>query len=381
MSGNRRRLISLILFSILAIWGGVIVSHRISAIGPQNKPKTHLNAKQELGKAIFFDTTLSSPEGMSCSTCHTPAVGFADTLARMTSEGAVKGLFANRNSMSACYTMYVPSLHYSKSDSTWVGGLFWDGRARSLADQASQPFVNPLEMHCSNDISVAEKVKTRPYYSQLLALYNKPKDDVALFNCITDALAAYESSPELNPFSSKFDAVQAGKATFTQEEKSGFELFQGNGKCAQCHVVTKDPKAHKALFTDHTYDNLGIPKNEHNRFLDMPPVHNPHGHHYVDLGLGPIVKDPAQNGKFRVPTLRNIALTSPYGHNGYFSTLEDIVHFYNVRDDGKSYPRPEYSETVNHAEMGNLGLTPQEEADIVAFLKTLTDGYTPAQPK
>jgi cytochrome c peroxidase len=99
------------------------------------------------------------------------------------------------------------------------------------------------------------------------------------------------------------------------------------------------------------------------------------------LVWGPIVKDPMQNGKFRVPTLRNIALTAPYGHNGYFNTLEEIVHFYNVRDDGKTYPHPEYPATVNHDEMGNLGLTPAEEADIVAFLKTLTDGYTPAQDK
>jgi cytochrome c peroxidase len=381
MFGNRRSLITITITAILAIWGGVILSQRISAIGPQNRPAIHLNAKQELGKAIFFDTALSSPEGMSCSTCHTPAVGFSDTLSRMTSEGAVKGLFANRNSMSACYTMYIPSLHFSKKDGSWVGGLFWDGRARSLADQASKPFVNPLEMHCSNDISVAEKVKTRPYFTQLLALYRNPKGDEAIFKCITDALAAYKSSPELNPFSSKFDAVQAGKSLFTAQEQNGLDLFKGKGKCAQCHVTTNDPKAHKVLFTDHTYDNLGIPRNEHNRFLDMPPVHNPEGHRYVDLGLGPIVKDPMQNGKFRVPTLRNIALTAPYGHNGYFNTLEEIVHFYNVRDDGKTYPHPEYPATVNHDEMGNLGLTPAEEADIVSFLKTLTDGYTPAQDK
>jgi cytochrome c peroxidase len=130
MFGNRRSLITITITAILAIWGGVILSQRISAIGPQNRPAIHLNAKQELGKAIFFDTALSSPEGMSCSTCHTPAVGFSDTLSRMTSEGAVKGLFANRNSMSACYTMYIPSLHFSKKDGSWVGGLFWDGKSQ-----------------------------------------------------------------------------------------------------------------------------------------------------------------------------------------------------------------------------------------------------------
>ena len=105
----------------------------------------------------------------------------------------------------------------------------------------------------------------------------------------------------------------------------------------------------------------------------MPAEYNIQGESYIDLGLGAIVNDSTENGKFRVPTLRNIALTAPYGHNGYFKTLEEIVHFYNVRDVSNEFPPAEYPATVNYDELGNLGLSPEEEAAIVAFLLLLTD--------
>jgi cytochrome c peroxidase len=363
-------------FIILAVFASIVIAQRSSkAAGFLKKDKTSLDAKTSIGKKIFFDTSLSSPEGMSCATCHTPEKGFADTLSRMTSEGAVKGLFSNRNSMSVSYSMYVPPLHYSRKDHTYLGGLFWDGRARTLADQASKPFVNPVEMACKDDREVVSKVKKAPYYQQFLKIYSYPDDDQSIFSCITDALQRYEESSEINPFTSKFDAVMQRQETFTSSEARGLSLFEGKGKCAQCHVTTPDPKAHRPLFTDHTYDNLGIPRNEESHYYSMPPEINSAGHDYIDLGLGDIVKNPGENGKFRVPTLRNIALTAPYGHNGYFKTLEDIVHFYNVRDDGHSYPPAEYPETVNKEEMGALGLSKDEEADIVAFLKTLTDRH------
>jgi cytochrome c peroxidase len=375
------RYIPLAVAAILAASSVMLIASRLGtpadAGTPQHRSGGGLNEKELLGKEIYYDATLSSPPGMACATCHRPEVGFADTLHRMTSEGIVHGRFSNRNSMSAAYTAFVPELHYNAADSTWVGGLFWDGRAKSLADQASKPFTNPLEMACSNDIEVVEKVRRRPYFQQIMKLYGNPSGDEEVFAAVTDLLATYESSYELNTFSSKFDAVQEGKAAFTAEEARGFELFKNKGKCANCHIVTPDPKAGHVLFTDFTYDNLGIPRNMKSGFLRQPKKLNPSGRKYIDLGLGEIVHDPAENGKFRVPTLRNIYFTAPYGHNGYFTTLEDIVHFYNVRDDGHSYPPPAYPATVNHAEMGNLGLSAQDEADIVAFLKTLSDNWKP----
>jgi cytochrome c peroxidase len=235
---------------------------------------------------------------------------------------------------------------------------------------------NPLEMGNANDKMVVDKVKKAKYYRLFKKIYGSLDDDVAIFDAIADAIAAYERSVEVNPFSSKYDAFLEGKYKFTAEEERGMELYINKGLCANCHVITPDPQARRVLFTDHTYDNLGIPKDPDNPFYTIPRAHNPAGRDAIDLGLGEIVKSNEENGKFRVPTLRNIELTAPYGHNGFFKTLEDIVHFYNVRDVTSEYPPAEYAENINIDELGDLGLTPQEESDIVAFMKTLTDGYS-----
>lgn len=334
-----------------------------------------LSPKEELGKMIFFDATLSNPPGQSCATCHTPSKGYTDSLSRHISEGAVRGLFSNRNSMTVCYSAFVPSLYYDEEEETYVGGLFWDGRAENLQDQAGQPFINPVEMGNADHHMVAKKIRQAPYYQKLLQIYGPTEDCDTLYAYVTDALAAYQSSVEINPFSSKYDAYLAGKYKLTKKEKKGLKLFEEKGLCAECHILDPDPKAQKVLFTDHTYDNLGIPRNPENPYLKLPTCYNPLGESYIDLGLGAIVQDSNEYGKFRVPTLRNIALTAPYGHNGYFKTLEEIVHFYNVRDVSDEFPPAEYPATVNKEELGNLGLSTKEEACIVAFLRTLTDGY------
>jgi cytochrome c peroxidase len=133
------------------------------------------------------------------------------------------------------------------------------------------------------------------------------------------------------------------------------------------------------LFTDFTYDNLGAPRNPENPFYTLSPDLNPYGFDYIDLGLALTVNDPDENGKFRVPTLRNSALTPPYLHNGVFKTLYQVVAFYNTRDVAP-WPSPEVAENVNYEELGDLGLTNQEIEDIVAFLLTLNDGWKADQP-
>jgi cytochrome c peroxidase len=130
----------------------------------------------------------------------------------------------------------------------------------------------------------------------------------------------------------------------------------------------------KPVFTDFSYDNLGTPKNKNNPFYTLDAKHNPEGASWIDLGLGGELKKASENGKHKVPTLRNIAKTAPYMHNGVFKTLKEVVDFYNKRDVG-SFDLPEVAENVNKDELGNLGLTDAEVADIVAFLGTLTDGY------
>jgi len=209
------------------------------------------------------------------------------------------------------------------------------------------------------------------------------------------SVAEYEASQEVNAFTSKFDAVQMKVAKFTTLEKQGFALFKGKGKCDLCHIS----KGSMPLFTDYTFDNLGVPSN-----LENPAnVANPA---FVDLGLGAFLEHRSEYasfaeenyGKFKVPTLRNVDLrpyegfVKAFGHNGYFKSLEAIVHFYNTRDvlptcdlsahpewvEGVDcWPEPEWAMNVNTAELGNLHLTARQEAAIVAFLKTLSDGYLP----
>lgn len=347
----------------------------LAAPGCQQSSPIALNEKEALGKQLFFDETLSEPAGQSCATCHTPEMGFADRDARITSEGAVQGLFSNRNSMTSAYTCFVPSLYYEEEEETFVGGLFWDGRVNSLEEQAALPFINPLEMGNTDRAMVVHKVQEAPYYPALIRLYRPTEDIDSIFHCITDAIAAYERSVEMNPFTSKYDAWKAGQCQLTEQEKKGMELFEDKGLCAECHVLEEDDRAGKVLFTDHTYDNLGIPSNPENPFFAVSAPHNTCGRDTFDLGLGAFLQDSAHYGKFRVPTLRNIARTAPYGHNGYFKTLKEIVHFYNARD-VETFPPAEYPQTVNTEELGNLGLTPDEEEAIVAFLQTLTDGYS-----
>lgn len=327
--------------------------------------------KEKLGELMFFDASLSTPEGQSCATCHSPETGFSDMYSRVTSEGAVQGLFGSRNSPTVLYALYIPQLE-KEEDGTYVGGQFWDGRSNTLMMQAQGPFINPLEMGNADGAQVVAKMKKTAYYDRFVRVYGENNTAKQDFDNMAEAIAAYESTSVFRAFNSKYDEYVSGKANLTAEEQQGMELFQGKALCANCHIMTDDPIAGKPVFTDYTYDNLGIPKNLNNRYYTIPASYNPDGADFVDLGLGGFLNDPSNYGKFKVPTLRGIAKTAPYGHNGYFATLKDIVHFYNARD-VENYPAPEYAATVNKEELGNLGLTAEEEDAIVAFLQTLTD--------
>lgn len=358
----------------LVRFSGIMLLLLLMAVACSRQQKYTLNAEETLGKKLFFDALLSDPQGQSCATCHRPERGFADSLGRNVSEGIIKGLFSMRNSMSIAYAAFVPALNYDAEEETYVGGLFWDGRVNSVEEQAGEPFLNPLEMAAEKE-GVVRQVKKAAYYPELVRLYGDSQESDSVYTYITRALAAYEASEEVNPFSSRFDAYLAGKCQLTERELKGMDLFKNKGMCAECHIMEPDPRAGKILFTDHTYDNLGIPRNEKLVFYSLPMEYNPGGRDTVDFGLGGFLRDSLQYGKFRVPTLRNIALTAPYGHNGYFETLEDIVHFYNVRDVSDEYPAPEYPMTINRDELGDLKLTPDEEACLVEFMKMLTDHY------
>lgn len=393
---SRRTLISLCLALVFILAVGVSASANGAGLSP----------KEELGKLIFFDPNLSANGTVSCASCHAPQVGFVGPDSEINDStavypGAVHTRFGNRKPPTAAYGGYSPVLYYDEDDAVWVGGMFWDGRASGwtlgdpLAEQAQGPFLNPLEQNLPNARLACIKVAESDYADLFQEVWGPGSlnftDDVAgTYERVARSISAYETSTEVNPFSSKYDAYLAGNAALTAEEAEGLALFEGKASCSACHVSTPGPSDEPPLFTDFTYDNLGIPKNPDNPFYSMPKKWNPLGDEWVDLGLGsflesagyaPEIYEP-ELGKVKVPTLRNVDLrpyqgfVKAYGHNGYFKSPEDIVHFYNTRD-VEDWPDPEYEPTVNHDELGNLGLTPEEEAAIVAFLKTLSDGYVP----
>jgi len=298
-------------------------------------------------------------------------------------EGAVAGRFGNRKPPASAYAGDSPIMHWDGTK--WVGGMFWDGRATGLtlgdplAEQAQGPFLNPAEQNNASPQVVIDKVLASSYEDLFLKVCTDPS---IYYECIARAIAAYERSAEVSQFTSKYDYWLKGQARLTGQEQWGLSLFRGKGKCAACHA--------EPLFTDFTYDNLGVPKNPMNPFYDMP--YNSDGESWVDPGLGGFLQAAGYDetvygpewGKQKVPTLRNVDLRpfkrfiKAYGHNGYFKSLEETVHFYNTRDvPGAGWPDPEVAANINATEMGNLGLNHGEELAIVAFLKTLSDGYVP----
>ena len=355
-------------------------------------------------------------------------------------EGSVPGRFGNRKPPSSAYATPSPILHFvrDKKDVLFIGGNFWDGRATGeklgnpAADQAQGPFLNPLEQALPDNACVVYRVCTAPYpvtfeevfpgacaigwpadtelacsagNSVNLSAADRIKAD-AVYDSIGLTVAAYEGSAEVNAFTSKYDYYLAGQAALTREERMGLALFKGKGKCANCHIIDPGPDGEPPLLTDFTFDNLGVPKNPDNPFYTQDPVFNPDGAEWVDLGLGgflatrPDYADYADDneGKQKVPTLRNVdkrpypGFVKSYAHNGYFKSLKEIVHFYNTRDvlpecdidrargqieKVDCWPEPEVDENVNDSELGDLRLSDSQEDAIVAFMKTLSDGYVP----
>lgn len=335
-----------------------------------------LTPLEQLGKFIYFDTNLSEPAGQACASCHTPAAGFADPDQNLpVSEGAIPGRFGDRNAPSAAYASFFPEFSYTTEA---VGGQFWDGRAANLTEQAKGPFLNPVEMNNPDEAAVIGKIAASNYAGLFEQVYGTGalQDVPTAYHQMAQAIAAFEASHEVNTFTSKFDAVQAGLANFTMQERRGQMLFNGRANCSQCHIGGgmmggggMGGGTGTVLFTDFRYHNLGLPKNTEFPFSQNPGV--------IDLGLGGVLGISGENGKFKTPHLRNIALTAPYMHNGLLKTLKDVVHFYNTRDIPGLWPAPEVPQNVETQLLGNLGLTDAEENDIVAFMLTFTDGYTP----
>jgi len=313
-----------------------------------------------------MDPGLSTPAGQACADCHAPSSTFRDPESdHTTSMGVVSGRFGSRNAPSLMYAQLVPPLHFDHGQ--WYGGLFHDGRASSLEDQAAGPLLNPIEMNNPTRASVVDAVRRSSYADDFRRVYGPASlDDVdTAFADITEAISAYERSPVFAPFSSKYDRYLAHETAFTPQEQRGLALFERD--CASCHPPP--------MFTDYSYVNLGIPKYQNNKFFVNDRMFNPDGFGYVDHGLADTVDDPAEDGKFRVPTLRDVSRTAPYGHNGYFENLPYMLEFHATRDGLSSsgaWEGPEVSANVD-PRIGHLHLTAQDLEDLRVFLLTLDD--------
>lgn len=356
--------------------------------GDDNDDKSSASMRS-VGKKLFFDENLSRNGNQSCGSCHDPAFGFTDpnaTAAAPVSEGSVPGSFGNRNAPTAAYAALIPQFiplmtqTVDLTVSNFQGGQFLDGRASTLVEQAKAPFLNPMEMNNLDKADVVSKVQNASYADDFIDVFGAnafANVDLAYDN-IAAAIAAFETSSEVNPFSSKFDAVMAGNASFNASEQRGFDLFTGaimpDAKCANCHTVNSPGDG--SLFTDFNYYNIGVPVNTDN------PAYIANNA-FRDGGLGdstaiPMANRPAELGKFRTPTLRNIELTAPYMHNGVHATLDDVIQHYDI-DVANGFIVPEVGTNIaNEMDEGGftgLGLQPQDYDDLEAFMLTLTDGY------
>jgi cytochrome c peroxidase len=361
-------------------WSLLVVIAAIGCKSSGTEPMT----RERLGALLFDDPRLSEPEGQACSDCHMATVAFADPEDERGSEGIVRGRFGIRNAQSAMYAGYVPPLHADPVTGRMIGGLFWDGRANTLEDQAAAPLLNPLEMNNPDKASVVAKV--RAGYDRAFRDVFGPGalDDVdQAFARINEAIAAFERTPAFAPFSSKFDRYLAGQVSLAPDEARGLATFEdpARGNCASCHPSRRSTGGAPPLFSDFSYLNLGLPRFQDSPFYRLPTELNPDGERFVDLGLARTTRDPQHAGMFRVPSLRNVARTTPYGHNGYFRRLDEMITFHAgagspacpPRDQRSARPSPEFPATAVPAPLGCFAPSAREVADLVAFLRTLTD--------
>jgi len=282
-----------------------------------------------LGKKLFFDTILSGDETQSCASCHAPQNAFTDNTA--TSDG-IDGIFGARNSMP----LFNLAWNFNER-------FAWDGKELSLERQALEPVQNPVEMH-SNWQDVVNKLQSHPEYPELFRLAFKTSTITK--ELTTKAIAQFERT--LISANSKFDRAELGLTTLTPQEQNGLDIFlrEDKGDCFHCHGTPSNP-----LWTDNIFHNNGLDSS------------------FSDLGLGAVTGDPNDNGKFRSPSLRNLAYTAPYMHDGRFTTLDEVIDFYS---EGLQ-PSATIDPLMKNIDNGGVQLSASDKADLKAFLLSLSD--------
>jgi cytochrome c peroxidase len=439
-------------------------------------PSTRMDQVRILGKLLLFDENLSVNRNEACSFCHMPETDFTGPISILNQTtvaypGSVRTRIGHRKPQSYTYSPFFPPLRYNATQSDFYGGNFWDLRATGYklqnpaAEQAQGPPVDPNEMGFPDSACAVYRISQSAYRrlfetvwgDQAFAIQwpagidrvcanpgpaspddpypvHLAKEDRGRSNSTYDqfalSVAMYEASPEVSPFSSKFDYALAhpDRKVLSADELAGWNLFRGQAKCNTCHLDGTENSAANSrpiplgnaasvapLFTDFTSNNIGIPRNpaipyfSENRPDPYGYIANPLGDRFVDRGVGDFLRGPDNielkwksyansfDGKFQTSTLRNVDkrprpdFVKAYMHNGYLKSLKEVVHFYNTRDTlpkcrtrddpGEKvscWPSPEVAPNLNTT-VGRLGLTDREEDQVVAFLRTLTDGYKPPQ--
>jgi cytochrome c peroxidase len=437
---------------------------------------TRMDQMRLLGKLLLFDKNLSVNRNEACSFCHMPSTDFTGPISILNQTtvsypGSVRYRFGHRKPQSYTYSTHYPSLQYNRMQQDFYGGNFWDLRATGYklqspaAEQAQGPPVDPNEMGFPDSACLVRRLSQSVYKplfetvwgAQAFAIrwpadveqvcanpgpapladshpvhlgkVDRGRSD-ATYDQFALSVAAYEASPEVSPFSSKFDYALANpdKPVLSTDELAGWSLFRGRAMCNTCHLdgtenvgKQRNPGLMKPenaasvapLFTDFTSNNLGLPGNlAIPYYSETQPdrngyAANPAGAAFIDKGVGDFLRGPDNinsewkqyansfDGKFQTTTLRNVDkrpspdFVKAYMHNGYLKSLKEVVHFYNTRDTlgrcktpndpGQKiscWPVPEVSQNVNTT-IGRLGLSGKEEDQIVAFLQALTDGYQP----
>lgn len=349
-------------------------------------------SEAELGELLFFDPSFSLNRTMSCATCHDPSHGFSDQRDNRTrtivSLGDDHHSSGNRNAPSAGYANTSPRFHFDQALKEYVGGQFLDGRAATLADQAVGPPLNPVEMANPSATEVVRRIAENPLYKQaFIRLYGAqifdPSQDErhkpGAYVAFGKAIQAFENSAMFSPYDSKYDRFLKGEYQLTLLEDLGRTLFFSNNNvnCNSCHRLKPEDSVREP-FTNHRYRNIGVPSNP--ELLAISQL----GREYVDHGLleNPLVSDKKYDGKFKTPTLRNVAVTGPYMHNGVFRDLRTVVAFYDHYNNperarnpetGKPWRKPEVPGTVDLEELKAHPLSERKIDALVAFMKTLTD--------
>jgi cytochrome c peroxidase len=343
--------------------------------------------KVTLGQQLFFDVNLSQNRTQSCASCHAPDKGFSDHrgsgVALAASLGDDGSSLGDRNAPSASYAVFSP--HFQKTpEGVFKGGQFWDGRADSLAEQAGGPPLNPGEMGLPNKAGAVARIQENSQYQiAFKGIYGAAVFESVdkAYAAMSDAIAAFEGSKFFSPFDAKYDRYLRGEYQLTPQEDLGRTLFfsQQFTNCNLCHQLRTLPEQQKETFSNYEFHNIGVPAN-----IALRAINNAT---QIDQGLlnHPDVDDVAQRGKFKTPTLRNVAVTGPYMHNGAFADLRTVVLFYNKYNSrsvkrqinpetGEQWREPEVSQTLSRKELETGPALDNKRIDaLVAFLKILTD--------